>query len=245
MVSRRDRKVSGGKTNIISSNPNSNPSSPGVVLSPIGKSQSSARSRASGHRSSRRQLTGSARSFESSRSKRSSSGPETAAHEASSSSSYRMSSPKPKLSVDPLTGTVKMHQPTHRARQMATYQAAKMPSCKIWASETQSKLGKGDYHDNYEYLDLAREKAAFIKHENDKIMFNKARKQVSRRRTSSAVVASRAATFPEPFAYITIHASLHFSFYSHRLFCPCLCVLFHPSACKLGHHKIWNNSKHV
>jgi len=53
-----------------------------------------------------------------------------------------------------------------------------MPCPSTWESETMAKLGKGEYHDNYEYLDNAKDKAEFIKKENEKIMFGKARRRL-------------------------------------------------------------------
>ncbi|GMI08530.1 hypothetical protein TrRE_jg12012 [Triparma retinervis] len=85
----------------------------------------------------------------------------------------------PKVERDQLTGTLKLIAPKERKHEMATYQPSKIPDPKKWKSETKEKLGKGEYHDNYEYLDLAKEKNDFIKHENDKIMFNKARKKLA------------------------------------------------------------------
>ncbi|GMI10533.1 hypothetical protein TrLO_g11172 [Triparma laevis f. longispina] len=61
---------------------------------------------------------------------------------------------------------------------MATYKVGTIPHPKHWSTETKSKIGHGDYHDNYEYLDLAADKANFIKGENEKIMFNRARKRL-------------------------------------------------------------------
>eukprot|EP00520_Triparma_pacifica_P015194 CAMPEP_0118645948 /NCGR_PEP_ID=MMETSP0785-20121206/7781_1 /TAXON_ID=91992 /ORGANISM="Bolidomonas pacifica, Strain CCMP 1866" /LENGTH=653 /DNA_ID=CAMNT_0006537881 /DNA_START=133 /DNA_END=2094 /DNA_ORIENTATION=- len=89
------------------------------------------------------------------------------------------SATRPKVERDQLTGTLKLIAPKERKHEMATYQPSKIPHPKFWNTETRDKLGKGEYHDNYEYLDLAKQKEEFIKHENDKIMFNKARKKLA------------------------------------------------------------------
>ena len=81
-------------------------------------------------------------------------------------------------STNNLTGTVKLEQPRERRLQMCTFNRPMIPDTAKWESETQAKLGKGEYHDNYEYLDMAREKETFIKEENDKIMFDKAKRRL-------------------------------------------------------------------
>ena len=61
---------------------------------------------------------------------------------------------------------------------MATYQPSILDNPNTWGTETRTKIGHGEYHDNYDYLDLAEEKETFIKTENQKIMFNRARKRL-------------------------------------------------------------------
>jgi len=95
--------------------------------------------------------------------------PSPIARKAISRPSTVGSARRPKLEKDQLTGTLKLIAPKDRKHEMATYQPSKIPHPKTWNTETKSKLGKGEYHDNYEYLDLAKEKAEFIKHENDKV----------------------------------------------------------------------------
>ena len=82
-------------------------------------------------------------------------------------------------STNAITGTVKLLQPTSRRNQMCTYSHPTVPSPNDWQSETQASLGKGSYHHNYAYLDEMRDKEEFIKGENEKIMFNKARRCLS------------------------------------------------------------------
>ena len=76
------------------------------------------------------------------------------------------------------TNTPLTQSARNRKLQIATFNKPLMPCPSTWESETVGKLGKGEYHDNYEYLDNAANKATFIKEENEKIMFGKARRKL-------------------------------------------------------------------
>jgi len=84
----------------------------------------------------------------------------------------------PQLCPPKFDGLSKNVTQKQRKLQIATFNKPLMPCPSTWETETSAKLGKGEYHENYEYLDNALNKANFIKKENEKIMFSKARRHL-------------------------------------------------------------------